>query len=181
VRSKRRTRAAARREPPEVVDTVLPEDPVAGVFVATATPSILVTDEDDRSGVDPFALQVWVDGVDRTARFTADEEENCRGAMGVLRRVEGVRSRSERTGFKGASPRDGGYRAVFRWPSRTPPPRSPVLGIGRATQAAFGTRTGNASCSGSTKNTNSKGTSGSETPALWLGGETGRGKCPRMP
>lgn len=44
--------------------------PAANSFLNTATPSLLVTYQDDSSGVDPAQFAIRVDGVDRTNRLT---------------------------------------------------------------------------------------------------------------
>ncbi len=66
------------------VDTVPPtyliESPAANSFLNTATPSFVVSYQDDSSGVDPAKFALRIDGVDHTKALTASET----GATGTL-------------------------------------------------------------------------------------------------
>jgi RHS repeat-associated protein len=61
------------------VDTVAPtyevKAPVAETFISTSTPSLLVTYQDGRSGVDPQSVTVVVGGVDRTEHLLREETQ----------------------------------------------------------------------------------------------------------
>jgi hypothetical protein len=66
------------------LDTVAPtyiiQTPAANAFLKTATPTFVVTYQDNSSGVDPAQFALRVDGVDRTNRMTANDT----GASGTL-------------------------------------------------------------------------------------------------
>src|SRR5262249_15122170 len=56
------------------------QSPAANSFLNTATPSFIVTYQDDSSGVDPAKFALRIDGVDHTKAVTATET----GASGTL-------------------------------------------------------------------------------------------------
>jgi len=72
------------------VDTTPPayniEVPAANALLKTATPSFVVTYQDDSSGVDPHQFALRVDGTDHTAGMSANET----GASGALQASEAL-------------------------------------------------------------------------------------------